>query len=203
MKLGDKVKFSMELVKQPQQIDISENSGTWHLWFSKEHKTTLTGIVCGIRTIAETMAWTRKRSGLDGVDDYIEKTHVKVYLIATNLRGFHRVPEEWLEPIEGDTFLTIPQAIKWITNENIIKLNELEQRHDDWEELAEECRAFVEENNITSEEIEEIKTEARKALATPDGLSFCPLERERQYMELTPEEAQAMMRQLTGEDDED
>lgn len=34
----------------------------------------------------------------------------------------------------------------------------------DWEELAEECRAFAKKTNLTHEEIEKIKVDVRKRL---------------------------------------
>ena len=76
MNLGDKVRFKRELKK-----DRHGGNG----WLEEEYETHLTGIVCGERTI--------------GSRDYDCKMSYKkkVCLVATDLRGFHRVPEEWLE----------------------------------------------------------------------------------------------------------
>ena len=46
------------------------------------------------------------RFGGDNPDQLEVTQYQKVYLIATDLRGFHRVPEEWLELIE-------PKKIQW------------------------------------------------------------------------------------------
>ena len=40
----------------------------------------------------------------------------------------------------------------------------VERQKTDWEELAEECRAFAKRTNLTSEEIEKIKADVRKRL---------------------------------------
>jgi len=79
IKLGDRVKFSRELVK-------SKYNG----WHEVQHQEKLTGIICGKRTI--------------GHRDYNGRMLTfkkKVYLIATDLHSFHRVQDEWLEPVSN------------------------------------------------------------------------------------------------------
>ena len=96
MKLGDKVRFSRELVVN----NISFNGSIRERWVEKQNNKPMTGIICGKRTIMNSYSVTgdpyeEKIYYFDGE----HKTYQQVYLVATDLRGFHRVPEEWLEPI--------------------------------------------------------------------------------------------------------
>ena len=98
-KLGDRVRFDRELVKFGARHFLQREE----LWAEFKHDKPLEGIVCGKRRIA--------RYGELGHDfTLFSEEYQQVYLVATDLRGFHRVPEEWLEPVS------------------------------DWEEIAEECR---------------------------------------------------------------
>ncbi|MFW6016643.1 MAG: hypothetical protein ACOCRK_09405 [bacterium] len=93
MKLGQKVKFSKEL-KKGENLPYSDKLYYEYKdglrWGTVEHEEEIEGIICGKRTIAY-------RGSYD--PDYFEfntKAYKQVYLIATDMRGFHRVPEEWL-----------------------------------------------------------------------------------------------------------
>ena len=88
MELGDRVRFDRELVKE-------RGNG----WKEKQHQESLMGSVCGKRTICLKGAW----EPVEGSEEhfcYTQHETKDVCLIATDLRGFHRVPEEWIEEIK-------------------------------------------------------------------------------------------------------
>jgi len=86
MNLGDKVRFSRELVK----IGAKYFNQHEELWQEVSLTKPVEGIVCGKRRIS--------RYGKVGHDCLIyDEEYQQVYLVATDLRRFHRVPEEWLE----------------------------------------------------------------------------------------------------------
>jgi hypothetical protein len=114
LKLGDRVKFSKYLSKQTWYAD-KETSKEFcdiagikfvesnlykvggHIpmcsWFGHKLENKLEGIICGCRNIGVKVHTDEFQC------DGIEKTF-KVYLIATNMRGFHRVPLEWIELVD-------------------------------------------------------------------------------------------------------
>lgn len=132
MKLGDRVRFSKELHFHKNFTYGKEQSRTLEF----KHPEEKTGIVCGVRTYPSKAIL---RFGGDNPDQLEVTQYQKVYLIATDLRGFHRVPEEWLELIEPKSLAAqlYDRMTGWRENENIAKLSELEQRQD-WDELTEE-----------------------------------------------------------------
>jgi len=99
IKLGDRVRFSKELHFHKNFTYGKEQSRTLEF----KHPEEKTGIVCGVRTYPSKAIL---RFGGDSPDQLEVTQYQKVYLIATDLRGFHRVPEEWLELIE-------PKKIQW------------------------------------------------------------------------------------------
>lgn len=89
MKLGDRVRFSGELVKVGARHFLQREE----LWTEFKYDRPLEGIVCGKRRIA--------RYGELEYDYTLSiEEYQQVYLIATDLRGFHRVPEEWIEKVK-------------------------------------------------------------------------------------------------------
>jgi hypothetical protein len=108
MKLGDKVKFQKELVRKNYSYtggllsmrevkNLSETgnlSSDFNRYYERNNKKILEGIVCGKRTI--------KYKGYSNYIGYeegygFETIECKsVYLIACNLKEFHKVPEEFL-----------------------------------------------------------------------------------------------------------
>lgn len=105
-KLGNRVKFNRELSFYKNSKYEEEQSRTLKI----KHQEDKIGIVCGVRTYPSKAIL---RNGWDSPDQLEVTQYQKVYLIATDLRGFHRVPEEWLELVP--------------TDEDIAKLNELER----------------------------------------------------------------------------
>lgn len=105
MKLGQKVRFQKELKKNEYwNVDKEETEkfreskgigpdGLLH-WQVRKHETVLEGIVCGKRVIS-------LNGYYDGEGYYDFRKRLNIYLVATNMSGFHRVPEEWLEVVEG------------------------------------------------------------------------------------------------------
>lgn len=101
MKLGDKVKFQKELQKSKsrirnisdEMIQFAKNRGVsiknGLKWSIYDNKTVLSGVICGKRNI--------DMNGSFSYDDgFCFGKSTSVYLVATNLTGFHRVPEEFL-----------------------------------------------------------------------------------------------------------
>ncbi|MBW2084463.1 MAG: hypothetical protein JRI54_00305 [Deltaproteobacteria bacterium] len=88
MKLGDKVRFSKELVKRKS----GRKQRGWVEW---RHGDKLAGVICGVRTIWKDGEWVDNHT-------FCPEHPQKVYLVATDLHGFHRVPKEWLERAPGD-----------------------------------------------------------------------------------------------------
>lgn len=89
MKLGDKVKFDRELIIRKNSRRWKEEERTREL----KHDMPLTGIICGVRTIVSKGIL---EGGIDESYYLVPTEYKKVYLVATDLRGFHRVPEEWI-----------------------------------------------------------------------------------------------------------
>ncbi len=88
-KLGDRVRFGRELVKVGARHFLQREE----LWTEFKYDKLLEGIVCGKRRIA--------RYGKLGYDFTLSnEEYQQVYLVATDLRGFHRVPEEWIEGVK-------------------------------------------------------------------------------------------------------
>jgi len=86
IKLGDKVRFSRELVR----VGAKHFNQREELWQEVSLTKPIEGIVCGKRRIS--------RYGKVGHDCLIyDEEYQQVYLIATDLRGFHRVPREGLK----------------------------------------------------------------------------------------------------------
>lgn len=104
--LGQKVKFRKELVKRSSHLCKREETvkiyqdhcickpSGWKVsdyprWGVKVNEEDLEGFICGKRMI-----------DLDGEHDgegcYEGGHQIQVYLIATKLTGFHRVPEEFI-----------------------------------------------------------------------------------------------------------
>jgi len=111
LKLGDKVSFQKYLVRKNYSccnpsINIYEAkqlNGAGELpeqytrYSEKDNKKVLTGIVCGARTI-KYKGFSRYVYG-EGYE-FVMIEHKKVYLVATNMNSFHRVPEEFILAIE-------------------------------------------------------------------------------------------------------
>lgn len=110
MKLGQKVLFRKELKKRcnissKETLEFLGSVGAispWKLkkikkgaryllpnWGIYDNKKHLEGIIVGVRNIDIT-------GTMDYEDGYIQGNKLKVYLIATNLRGFHRVPKHFI-----------------------------------------------------------------------------------------------------------
>lgn len=117
MKLGQKVIFQKELKKKcnisesetleflgsvgaisPRNLEKIRKGAKYLLpnWGIYDNKKHLKGIIAGVRNIDIT-------GSMDYEDGYIHGNKLKVYLIATNLRGFHRVPDDFiLETLEKE-----------------------------------------------------------------------------------------------------
>lgn len=93
MELGQRVKFKKEF-KKGENLSYSDNLYYKYedglLWGTIEHKEELEGIICGKRTIGY-----KGRHGEYG--DFIAEEYKEVYLVANTMRGFHRVPKQWIK----------------------------------------------------------------------------------------------------------
>lgn len=110
MKLGNKVKFKKYLKKSRENIiledwteeEIYEKQGeviTLEKFKTVELERELTGIIAGKRHMTE-MCYMEIRHNDCTDEDYLhtfDRKDIDLYLVAINLRGFHRVPIEWLE----------------------------------------------------------------------------------------------------------
>jgi hypothetical protein len=108
LKLGDRVTFSQEVVKKnysyvhngrcsviAEQYQKGELSEEYDRYTTIKHKESLTGIVCGVRTV--------KFKGYSSyqIDEgyiFIPLEHKRVYLVATSMNSFHKVLVEDIEP---------------------------------------------------------------------------------------------------------
>lgn len=94
MELGQEVRFNKEL-KKGKNLEYSDNLYYEYKnglrWGTVEHEKELKGIVCGKRTISY-RGWVDKDYG-----NFVTEEYKQVYLVATNMKGFHRVPEEWIK----------------------------------------------------------------------------------------------------------
>lgn len=93
IKLGDRVMFSRELVFIKNFTYDKEEARALEF----KHPAEKTGVVCGVRTYPSKAIL---RFGGDSPDQLEVTQYQQVYLVATDLRGFHRVPEEWIEEIK-------------------------------------------------------------------------------------------------------
>lgn len=113
MKLGQKVRFQKSLVdvyNRQQDIDkhetlkfakengmiiIQVDNGPYvdSKWEVKKHDTIQEGIICGVRTVDITGYLDSEWGG------WIPGKRKKVYLVARNMVGFDRVPEEFIEEV--------------------------------------------------------------------------------------------------------
>ena len=99
LKLGQKVRFKKEFVKGFHLTKEEQALGIQYGVL--KHETEKEGIIAGVRNIGYKGYWdcdTGEYGQSYGTWWNVEETK-KVYLIATNLRGFHRVPEEFIEVI--------------------------------------------------------------------------------------------------------
>ena len=84
-RLGNKVKFKSELVRQCLSNDKSDNR-----YFEKIHTNILEGIICGSRNI-HTRGYTAYDSGAGYY--FVPLKTERIYLVATKMNSFHKVPE--------------------------------------------------------------------------------------------------------------
>ncbi len=100
LKLGQKVKFQKEVLKRrkyecdPGETEALKNSLGLKKhrmnWNVRVNKKVQEGIICGIRHVDLNGAF-------DNSDGYYEfGKPLRVYLVATGMSGFHRVPEQFL-----------------------------------------------------------------------------------------------------------
>lgn len=111
MKLGDKVKFQKALTSSKWHVDwdreesikFAKENGIYFResneykagvfikskWKVKKFESIQEGMVCGVRTIDIS-------GSLDYEDGWVFGLKKKVYLVATNMTGFLRVPEEFI-----------------------------------------------------------------------------------------------------------
>lgn len=113
-KFGQKVKFSKYLRKkhpatwvdidnlsegQKQELDKNDyiEVDVLQTAFCGDQE----GLVVGKREMVQKRRFcTTTYGGLDELGVYPE--YIEVYLVANNLRGFYRVPEDWLEEVKKD-----------------------------------------------------------------------------------------------------
>ena len=93
VELGQKVKFKKEL-KKGENLERDDSFSYYKYkngikWGTIEHEEK-EGIICGKRTISY------KGHVSDGLG-FVTEEYKQVYLVVTNMRGFHRVPEEWIK----------------------------------------------------------------------------------------------------------
>ena len=89
-KLGDRVRFDRELVKVGAGGFLEPDE----LWEEIKLEEPLTGVFCGKRNIV-------RYAMQDDEWQLYNREYQQVCLVATDLRGFHRVPEEWLDPVSN------------------------------------------------------------------------------------------------------
>lgn len=111
MKLGDKIKFQKVLTSsrwhadwdKEESIKFAKENGIYvkegkeytngvfikSKWKVKKFKDTQEGMICGVRNIDIS-------GSLDYEDGWVFGLRKKVYLVATNMTGFLRVPEEFI-----------------------------------------------------------------------------------------------------------
>lgn len=108
MELGQVVRFNKYLTKRPYVNRYGSEfskENNYRKWDTEVLEETKEGIVCGKRTINYRGYTTRGSGGLFLGD--VEPPQFKslekkeVYLVAVTLRGFYRVPVEWLK-IKGE-----------------------------------------------------------------------------------------------------
>lgn len=88
IKLGDRVTFRKEFQRC---VGLSDNVR----FIDFDNKKQLEGIICGARTIAYrgyTKYW-------GDWNEFIPLEYRKIYLVATDLRGFHKVPSYFIEGV--------------------------------------------------------------------------------------------------------
>jgi len=107
LQLGDKVTFQKELIRKKYSYtgsalsdaecrNLNENGQlpeAYTRYVVHENKTPLTGIICGKRTI-KFKGYSRYIGYEEGYGFVTFETK-QVYLIATDMKQFHRVPEEY------------------------------------------------------------------------------------------------------------
>lgn len=112
MKLGDKVKFQKELIRKgyaytgsalsdKEAKNMNDNGllpEAYTRYVSYDNKKPLTGIICGKRTIK--YKGYSKYIGYDEGCDFVTFEYKQVYLVATGMNAFHKVPEEFIMPAE-------------------------------------------------------------------------------------------------------
>jgi hypothetical protein len=113
-KLGNKVKFQKSLIlsklckcgdfDKKETLKFANENGLYYeedddiyingltvlsRWKVRKFENIQEGMICGVRTVDLSGQWDREYG-------YIYGQRKKVYLIATNLRGFYVVPEEFI-----------------------------------------------------------------------------------------------------------
>lgn len=100
MKLGQKAIFRRELVKgdsmiwRLEGIKMRRRPRPYMRYAIAEHEKPIEGIIAGVRNIGIEGGWGNEGSA--DYDIYEVLKWKKVYLVATDLRGFHRVPKEFI-----------------------------------------------------------------------------------------------------------
>jgi hypothetical protein len=100
-KLGESVRFKKEylykLRSNPIVADENEEGGHYFRYGIQEHAEIKSGIICGRRrlVIEKDIEVCTDGDGRFWGRGYNYK-YQSVYLIASNMSGFHRVPEEWI-----------------------------------------------------------------------------------------------------------
>ena len=111
MKLGQKVKFKKYLRKKAGTYNLEQELGNEDekmitVKETVELKKELQGMVCGVRVITykRLIEYIVEPHGewVSFSGDLTTSEYKQVFLIACDMRGFYRVPAEWLEVIEDE-----------------------------------------------------------------------------------------------------
>lgn len=99
MKLGDKITFNRYVKRNNASVDLHDDDIELPYELVRIDEITLpgplTGIICGKRKIVKSTQFDFGDFYSDGYKQH--NTEIQVYLVATRMDGFYRVPIEWVD----------------------------------------------------------------------------------------------------------